>query len=269
MIKLDNGTLRQVQLVQIEMLEEVDRICRKHKIQYSIIAGTLLGAVRHGGYIPWDDDADIAMLRTEYEKFREVVRTELDHSRFYFQDNRRTKGYRWGYGKLRRKNSLFVREHQEHMPYRQGIFIDIFPLDGVPDNYFLRSIKNFECFCMRKILWSKVGCFADQKLVKRLWFRLLCKIPEKTIWRYYNKMVVNANKKKTRMVRILMFPTANSEYGYYRNWYENNVDTVFEGKTLQGIKDYDSYLHFKFGEYMKLPSVENRKIHPVSQLKLP
>ena len=85
---------------------------------------------------------------------------------------------------------------------------------------------------MRKILWSKVGCFADRKLVKRLWFRLLCKIPEKTIWRYYNKMVVNANKKKTRMVRILMFPTANSEYGYYRNWYENNVDTVFEGKTL-------------------------------------
>lgn len=268
MVQIDQGTLRQIQVLQLELLEEVDRICQKCKIQYSIIAGTLLGAVRHGGYIPWDDDADVALLRTEYEKFRCVVKTELDTSRFYFQDNRRTKGYRWGYGKLRRKNTLFLREYQEHMPYPQGIFIDLFPLDGVPDNYLLRSIKNFECFCVRKILWSKVGQVAEKSYLKQRWYSLLAKIPERTIWRYYNRMVVNSNRKKTKMVRVLMFPTPNRMYGYYRYWYENTTDIAFEGKTLQGIRDYDSYLRFKFGKYKTLPPVKERKTHPVSAIKL-
>ncbi len=268
MIQIDDETLRKIQLIQLEMLEEVDRICRKCEIRYNIIAGTLLGAVRHGGYIPWDDDADVALLRPEYEKFRIAVRTELDTTRFYFQDNRRTKEYRWGYGKLRRKNTLFLREYQEHMPYRQGIFIDIFPLDGVPDNYLLRSLKNFECFCVRKILWSKVGKVAADSYIKRWWFRILSKIPERAIWKYYYKMVRKANRKKTKMVRILMFPTPNSSWGYYRFWYEHSMDIIFEGKVFQGIKDYDEYLSFKFGDYMTVPSKERRKVHPVSVLKV-
>lgn len=268
MMELDTKTLRQVQLIQLEMLREVDRICKKCGIHYNIIAGTLLGAVRHGGYIPWDDDADVAMLRKEYEKFRIACKTELDHSKFYFQDHRNTRGYRWGYGKLRRKDTLFLREHQEHMPYKQGIFIDIFPLDGVPDNYFLRSFKNFECFCVRKILWSKAGKIADKSLLMRLWYRVLEKIPEKKVFCYYHRMIRSANRRKTRMVRILMFPTPNSEYGYYRNWYESSADIVFEGAVFQGIQDYDSYLTFKFGDYMKLPPLEMRKTHPVSKIKV-
>lgn len=268
MIALDDATLRKIQLIQLEMLQEVDRICRKCNIHYNIIAGTLLGAVRHGVYIPWDDDADVAMLREEYEKFRQACKTELDTTRFYFQDHRNTKGYRWGYGKLRRKNTLFLREYQEHMPYKQGIFIDIFPLDGVPDNYLLRSLKNFECFCVRKILWSKVGKIAEKNFWKKQIYKLLDKISEKYIFRYYHIMIHNANKKKTRMVRILMFPTPNEEWGYYRNWYENSADTEFEGIVFQGIKDYDSYLSFKFGNYMELPPVEKRKVHPVSKLRI-
>ncbi len=268
MIELDATTLRQLQMVQLEMLIEVDRICRKCNIQYNIIAGTLLGAVRHGGYIPWDDDADVALLRPEYEKFRKACKTELDKSRFVFQDHRNTQGYRWGYGKLRRKNTLFLREYQEHLPYMQGIFIDIFPLDGVSDNYILRSIKNLECFCVRKILWSKVGKIAEKNFWKRQIYKALDCIPEKLVFRYYLIMIHKASKKETRMVRILMFPTPNNEYGYYRNWYENSVDTRFEGKIFCGIKDYDSYLFFKFGDYMKLPPAEKRRTHPVSHIKV-
>lgn len=268
MIYLDDKLLRQVQLIQLEMLIEVDRICKKCDIKYNIIAGTLLGAVRHGGYIPWDDDADVALLRPEYEKFRNVCKTELDKSRFYFQDHRNTKGYRWGYGKLRRKNTLFLREYQEHMPYEQGIFIDIFPLDGVPDNYFLRSFKNFECFCVRKLLWSKVGKEAECNFWKRQFYKLLDKVPERGIFRYYQRMICRAGNKRTRMVRILTFPTPNSEYGYYRNWYENSQQITFEGCLFQGIKDYDSYLSFKFGNYLALPPIEERKIHPISSIRL-
>ena len=268
MVQLDSNVLRRLQIIQLEMLIEVDRICKKCGIKYNIIAGTLLGAIRHGGYIPWDDDADIAMLRPEYEKFRSACKTELDKSRFIFQDHRNTKGYRWGYGKLRRKDTLFLREYQEHMPYMQGIFIDIFPLDSVPDNYFLRSVKNFECFCLRKILWARVGKIAEKNFWKRQIYKLLDTIPEKYIFHYYHSMIRHSNRKKTRMVRILMFPTPNSEYGYYRNWYENSIEIIFEGEKFWGIRDYDSYLNFKFGKYMVFPSPKMRKVHPVSQLKL-
>ena len=268
MIELTEGQLRRLQMIELEMLEEVDRICRKCNIHYNIIAGTLLGSVRHNGFIPWDDDADVALLRPEYEKFRKACRTELDTARFEFQDHRNTRGYRWGYGKLRRKDTLFVREHQEHMPYRQGIFIDIFPLDHVPDNYFMRCIQNFECFCVRKILWSKVGMAADKSFCKRQIYKILNRIPEKQIFRYYHHMVCRAGRKQTRMVRILLFPTPNGEYGYYRCWYENSQDMMFEGKVFQGIKDYDSYLSFKFGNYMKLPPVHMRKVHPVSRITM-
>ncbi len=104
MVELNGEQLRRLQMIELEMLIEVDRICRSCGIRYNVIAGTMLGAVRHGGFIPWDDDADVAMLRTEYERFREACRTELDTERFYFQDHRETPGYRWGYGKLRRKD---------------------------------------------------------------------------------------------------------------------------------------------------------------------
>lgn len=268
MLEIDHEILRKIQLVQLELLQEVDRICKKCDIHYNIIAGTLLGAIRHDGYIPWDDDADVALLRDEYEKFRVACETELDTTRFYFQDHRNTPGYRWGYGKLRKKDTLFLREHQEHMPYEQGIFIDVFPLDAVPQNYIHRSIKNFECFCIRKILWSEVGKFADKSAVKRAWFGLLSKIPDKRVFGYYHGIIKHAHKLDSKWVRILMFPTPNREWGYLRKWYEESTDIVFEGVTFQGIKDYDEYLSFKFGNYMELPPEEKRKVHPVSELKV-
>lgn len=268
MVELSKEELRKLQLIELELLKEVDRICKKCGIHYNIIAGTLLGAVRHGGFIPWDDDADVAFLRPEYEKFRKACKTELNTEKFYFQDHRNTKGYRWGYGKLRMKDTIFLREHQEHMPYEQGVFIDIFPLDNVPDNYFARSIHNFGCFCLRKILWSEAGKRADKKFLMRRWYSALSKIPIENVFKCYHWLISKSNRRKTRMVRILTFPTPNDEWGYCRCWYENSVETIFEGYTFCGIRDYDSYLSFKFGDYMKLPPESGRKVHPVSKIKL-
>ena len=269
MITYDKETLRQIQLVELDMLREVDRICGKLDIRYNIIAGTLLGAVRHKGFIPWDDDADIAMLRDEYDRFVEACRTELNTDRYCFQDHTVTKGYRWGYGKLRRKDSLFLREHQEFMPYSQGIFIDIFPLDSVPDAYIPRAIKNFECFCVRKILYSPVGANAPGGIVKKAVYRLLSGIPEQRILGYYDGMIERSKKRRTDQVRILMFPTPNRNYAYLRRWYENSEKISFEGIPFMGIRDWDEYLTFKFGDYMILPPESDRKVHPVTELKIP
>lgn len=269
---MSDDELHKVQMVQLEMLQEVDRICKKCNIKYNIIAGTLLGSVRHGGYIPWDDDADVALLRPEYEKFRKACKTELDTTRFYFQDHRNTKGYRWGYGKLRRKGTCFLRENQERMPYKQGIFIDIFPLDACPNSYFLRALHNFHCFCIRKVLWSEVGKYSEKKLGLRIWYNILSKIPRKNVFKHYAFMKYfwngkdNSKLKKAKWVRILTFPTPNKEYGYLKQWYETSKDYVFEEKTFDGIADYDAYLGFKFGNYMELPPEEQRKTHPISKL---
>ncbi len=81
-------------------------------------------------------------------------------------------------------------------------------------------------------------------------------------------MIVHAGRKNTKMVRILMFPTPNRAYGYWRKWYEDSQSVTFEGKTFQGIRDHDGYLSFKFGNYMELPPVSMRKIHPVSRLRV-
>ncbi|REE84491.1 lipopolysaccharide cholinephosphotransferase [Paenibacillus taihuensis] len=261
--------LRQLQLIQLEMLLEVDRICKKRNIKYCIIAGTTLGAVRHKGYIPWDDDADVAMFRSEYERFCKVCEEELDESRFYLQTYKNTPGYRWGYGKIRRKGTEFLRKGQEHMPYPTGIFIDIFPLDNVPDNKYVRRIHNFACTVIRKMLWSAVGAKSDRQAFMRGIFSILSLIPRDVVFWLHDILMRFYNRKPTQMVRKLMFPTPNNGYyGYYRRWYEELAEIEFEGHLFPAAKNYDEYLSFKFGNYMELPPIEQRQGHPATRYKL-
>lgn len=269
MVHLDNEMLRNLQLIELELLLELDRICRKYGIKYTIIGGTLIGAVRNGGFIPWDDDADIAMLRPEYEKFRKACEEELDESKYYFQDHRNTTGYRWGYGKLRRRDTLFLREYQEHMPYQQGVFIDIFPHDGVPDNYLARCIHNLHCTLIRKTLWSAVGRISDKKMFMKGIFHLLNSIPEEKVKKYYEKFIAKSNRKDSGMVRALMFPTLNhKKYGYKKSWFLDNTELEFEGYRFMAMAGYKEYLEDAYGDYMVLPPVNQRKVHPVSDIKL-
>jgi len=266
-IQLSNEELRKLQMIELELLIEFDRICRENNIRYTLTGGTLLGAVRHGGFIPWDDDADVSMLRDEYEKFRNVCKTQLEND-FYFQDMQNTKGYRWGYGKLRKKNTLFLRENQEHMPYEQGVFIDIFPRDGVPDGFWQRKIHKFKCFCVRKTLWSTVGKVAHKKKYMRVWYSVLEKVAGKRIFKVYEKLVKKSNGKETELVRALTFPVPNNFDGYKRKWYNDYVELSFEGHMFMVQAGYREWLEQEFGDYMKLPPEDKRKTHPVVNIKL-
>ncbi len=264
---LSKKELHKLQMIELELLVEFDRICQKYELKYSIDGGTLLGAVRHKGFIPWDDDADVIMIRSEYEKFMLVCEEELDKERFYFQDYRNTNGYRWGYGKLRRKGTKFVRLNQEHMPYEQGIFMDIFPCDNVPDNYMLRCLCNFHCFLYRKVFWSSVARKQSKGILK-LVYECLYMIPEKTLKKHYEKYVFKRNKKETKFVKCLTFPACNKVFGYDRKWYERTYPIQFEDRIFCASEDYQGYLKFLYGDYMTLPPVEKRKVHPVSKLVL-
>lgn len=261
--------LREIQLTQLELIHEVKRICQKYNIHYSMVGGTMLGAIRHHGYIPWDDDADIGFLRKEYEKFRIVCRTELDTRKYYFQDCRDTAGYRWGYGKLRRKNTEFIRLDQEFMPYEQGIAIDIMPFDNVPDSLFARKVYTLICFFYRKTFWSVVGRKTERNFFKKKIYELLYLIPERRLIKSYQKWIDRCIKLgRTKQVRILTFPTPKGVYGYDRRWYTNLRPYKFEDCCLPGAKDYDGYLKVKYDNYMNIPPLANRKAHPISRLRL-
>jgi lipopolysaccharide cholinephosphotransferase len=266
-IHLSSQELRSVQLTELEMLKEAHRICEKHGISYCAIGGTALGTIRHKGFIPWDDDIDIAFLRKDYEKFRVILETELNTEKFYFQDQKKTKGYCWGYGKIRRKGAEFVRLGQEHMPYEQGIFIDIMPLDFVPNNYLFRCLHTFVAFLFRKAFWSRVGKYTAKGMEKFI-YGILIKIPEKWLKNNFEKFVKFSNRKETKFARLLLFPCATSNLGEPVEFYKNTDNFVFENFTIKAPKDYEKYLTFMFGNYMELPPENKRKTHPVSKLKL-
>lgn len=269
MIELSEEQLKKLQSIELEMLIEVDRVCRKNHIHYSLTGGTLLGAVRHGGFIPWDDDADISMLRSEYTRFREACKRDLDADRFYFQDIETTEGYRWGYGKIRRKNSLFLREHQENMPYDQGIFIDIFPRDGIPDGKIISRIHKALCFLLRKALWSEIGKDTSKSIISRLVFKTLSRIPLCSLRRCYRWLIKWSNKNGGELVRALTFPLPRGVEGYRRQWYRGYRNITFEGHKLMAEASYIEWLNLEFGDYMSMPPKEKQKTHPVSRIEFP
>ena len=266
-VKLSAEQLEKLQQVELDILIEIDRICKKTNIKYTLIGGSLLGAIRHQGFIPWDDDADVAMLRKEYDKFVKACEVYLDKEKFYFQDMYCTSGYRWGYAKMRKKDTLFLRCGQEHMPYEQGIFVDIFPVDNVPDNVILQKLQNLHCFCIRKIMWSEVGKKIDKKIILRLWYYILCKIPEKVIKQHMRGVIQQYNRKETVLGRTLLYPLSPQINGYNREWYINTEEILFEGIWLQATIYSKQYLIVKYGkDYMQLPEAEKRKCHPVTSI---
>lgn len=267
-MELNKEQLRKMQLVELEMLDEVDRVCRKHGIIYSMDSGTLLGAIRHKGFIPWDDDIDIAMLREEYEKFKRVL-DELNPEICYFQDHDTDPEYRWGYAKLRRTGTEFIRLGQEHMKFKTGIAIDIFPLDDVPKSLIGQMWLDFRCFCMRKVLWSEVGKRTEKGFWK-WWFSLLSHIPADAVFKRINRIARRSSNTSPNRVRNLLFPSygkldniapLRERYGMPKEWFSDLAEYEFEGKRFWGPKDYDAYLSYTYGNYMELPPADKRESH--------
>lgn len=270
-----NEELRVLQGVLLEMLIELDRICKKHNIQYYLDGGTLLGAVRHKGFIPWDDDLDVVMLRCEYERLRVACQEDLDPDKYFFQDNTTDPEYRWGYGRIRRKNSEFVRVGQEHLKMQTGIFLDIFVRDNIPDFYPRRVLNCFYAFCLRKVLYSEVGKVSASNSFLRGVYALLNKISLPFTFRQLERLAGKWNLQSTKYTRCLAFHyTSSQDYrfllGYEQRWFtEQPVLLEFDGHQFPAVRDYDGYLKCLYGDYMTLPPPEKRHWHPAARFSLP
>ena len=269
-MNLDDKMLRELQMVELEMLKEVDRICRENDINYSLDSGTLLGAVRHKGFIPWDDDADIVMLREEYERFYKACQTQLDTNRFFLQEYRTDKHYRWGYSKMRRNNTIFERYGQENLKWNKGMFIDIFVYDNVPDGFVIRRLHLFLCFIIRKILYSVIGRDNAKYAPLRMWYEILYKIPRNFLFRIIERIAYICNRQKTRLVRHITFPYRKEcKYGLPLECFDEYIELEFENHQFKCFKNYDLYLRTLYDDYMVPPPEEDRVLEPVSNIKFP
>ncbi|MBE6052127.1 MAG: LicD family protein [Clostridium sp.] len=259
-IDLDEVSLKRLHKDLLVLLLEVDRVCRKHNIKYFLSDGTLLGAVRHNGFIPWDDDVDIHMLRAEYERFCEVCEEELNTEKFFLQTQEIDKEYDWVYGKLRLKNTEFIRAGQEHLKQKTGIFLDIFPIDNMTENEMSQRIIDKVCNTCRRVLWAKVGAVSAEKAVSRMWFKILRLIPRSFSINIFNFFTKFYNKKNTSFLKSnnLVY-RKGFKYVFKKEWYESSIDMEFEGHMLPVPVGYDKILSLTYGDYMKLPPKSERR----------
>ncbi len=278
--------IREVQLIQLEMLIEADRICSKHKIPYWIIGGTLMGSIRHRGFIPWDPDADIMLRRSDYERFFEVCKTELDTDRFFFQEWRTDPEYRWGYSRILRNGTEFHRGGYEHMKQKNGVFIDIMISDNVPDSPVLRPVFTFVTYAIRKILWAEAGRKYHPKALMRLWYSLLYLIPHRAVCRFRDWLANRMDRGPTTLTRNISHPRSikwKHKWGVkafvdsenvidngtmYGLWCpEMRTRVPFEAHYFLALQTSIDSLQNTFGDYLTLPPTAERKSHiPCSKL---
>ena len=252
--------IRKMQLIELDMLKTLDDICRKNDISYEIDGGTLLGAIRHKGFIPWDDDVDVRMLRKDYDRFCEVCETQLDTNKYFLQTYKTDPEYRWQYARILRKGTFFDREHQEMIRMKRGIFIDIFPCDNMPSRHPQKEWFNFKCFFARKILYSVVGKKYEKNPIKHIFYCIISVIPPRTAHIIFEKLVDKYHDQDTALVRTLGWGAPEETRGFKRKWMIQRKEVLFEDALVWAPRDYDSHLKHMFGDnYMSPPPNEDQK----------
>lgn len=255
-------SLQEAQGVMIDILKEVHRICEKHDIKYFISDGSLLGAIRHKGFIPWDDDLDISMIREDYNKFMEVAPKELSEE-FFMQTFDTDPKYNLYHIplKVRHNNSVLIEIDEDKSGYHNGIYIDIFPFDKVPDSKWKHKLQST---LSRVLLISKMKItFSDGVNLKSIF---------RAILQFIFKAVRYKTIKKILFSTIKWSENSNS-HRYYHGvdllWdYEYTEEELFplkevdfEGEKFWAPNKPHEILTKLYGDYMQLPPEDKRQYH--------
>ena len=252
-----NDTLKRLHGAQLEIMDEIHRICRKHGIRYFLDSGTALGAVRHKGFIPWDDDVDIGMLRDDYERFLDVAGKELKE-RFFLQHKATEPRYQKYNAKLRLRGTFFPEEGTEGYSQR-GIFVDIYPFDycGNTREEAIRSVRR-ERKMLRFLRFRQTG--ESRRGLKALLYRVCGLVPESSVEKRYLRFC--------RRYRTGKFLTCYSyrmlqskDLVFPREVLEGCEETAFEDRKYDIMSAWDAYLRIMYGDYMVLPKESDRVCH--------
>lgn len=247
---------------QIEMLLFLINICEKYGLTYFAVGGTALGAVRHAGYIPWDDDIDIALPRRDYMAFLEVAQVELPKG-FFLQNHITDPDYRNDFSKIRNSNTIFLESSASQLKINHGIYIDVFPIDGYPkyaiSGQIIEIYKKLSKIYLGKDYIQKntskshrIALFIAKMLYGRKTTTNIIDNLEHLYMKYpYEKMDIvvchgGAWGKKERLPR---------------DYYGQGVKGAFEGISVCLPEKTHEYLMHKYGDYMQLPPIEKRIAH--------
>ena len=250
--------VRAVQEKILETMKFIDKLCREHGIVYYIMGGTALGAVRHGGFIPWDDDLDIFMTPDQYQKFK-LVFEKVNSQQFVIQEWRTDSKY-LEYAKVRMNGTTFIEEHfKDRKNMHHGIYVDIMILHKVPENKFVQKLVYLESkfvtlYGLSQRNWvpkSKSQAMVLKSL-KLMPCKLMSRLAYSHIYRYNSR---NSNFKYCYWITPAKFRNGLFD----RSFFEQPVDIPFEDTVLLGSEKIKEYLEYRYGDYMKLPSAEQQK----------
>jgi lipopolysaccharide cholinephosphotransferase len=251
--------LKALQVKELQILKEVKRICEKHSIDYFLCFGTLLGAVRHQGFIPWDDDIDIAMTYNNLIKFREVCKTELD-SNFFLQNENTEPNSGLTFDKVRMNNTTLIAKNMASRDMHHGIDIDIYPLFNVPDGSFRRKIQLLASAIYMLLIVGEKPLKASKSIrifssIALFVFRGRLRKAVKNICHKYMAKFENHNcKNKAFLCCNLRICKRLHESAFFNNY----VELPFGADEFLVPNGYDSLLKSWYGDYMKLPPMEER-----------
>lgn len=264
--------LREVHKISMEILCDVIELCKKHNLKYFAIAGTALGTVKYKGFIPWDDDIDIGMLREDYNKFIEIAKKELPKKLFLqnFHTEYDTPFY---YSKIRNKETKFIEKYYDKLNINKGIFIDIFPIDNIPDNKILQNIQYIKSKIISNIFIStsiseissnnKSSKYMIKKLIRKFMNKIFKNANKEKIFYMLEKELTKYNKKKTKRIgRVNENEIIKINYIYPLKQLE------FEGIKINVPGNYHEYLKNRFGDYMKTPKEEDKRNHNPLKIKV-
>ncbi|MDE6794516.1 MAG: LicD family protein [Muribaculaceae bacterium] len=232
-------SLEETQDILFEMMKDVDSFCRKNGIRYSLSDGTMLGAVRHGGFIPWDDDADLCMLREDFDRFAATYKSD----RFHLLLNTHNKDEVFFYGFIKINDPSTYGAPTHHNIARHGVSLDIFPLESVPEDKNERSVYSHKIVSISNRIYHRhrkdpISIIKAYRHSVDGWWKRLDK-------------AVHEPKYKDRPLTSQILGRPTVEVLVPKNWFDNLVDIDFNGHKFLGFKDTDSYLKMLFGpDYM-------------------
>ena len=251
-------SVRSVQEKILEIMKYMDRLCRQNGIVYYIMGGTALGAVRHGGFIPWDDDLDIFMTPDQYEKFKCVF--EAEHSQEFVLQEWRTDSKYLEYAKVRMNGTTFIEENfKDRKDMHHGIYVDIMILHKVPE--FL-PIQKFVYLCSKFVTLYGLSQrnWKPKTKTQSVVLKCLKILPCRMINRISYWLIYLYDRRDDNFRYCYWITPAKFRNGLFeKNFFSEPVDIPFEDTHLLGSAKIREYLQYRYGNYMKLPSEEQRK----------
>lgn len=269
---MERDILVKVQKIQLEMAKDVKRICDENGIRYFLYRGTFLGAVRHKGVIPWDDDMDFGMLREDYEKFCAIANEKLD-SQYCFQNWHTDENYALPFGKVRKRGTVFVESKCARLP-ENGIYIDIYPLDFAPADPGERKVlagKLLHLFRIRLMKcgytpWMEEETVIWKKRIGYLLYQFVSLFFSQKMLRDTYEKLVHAVPEGDTLYEQSALPIA---YYFDRQWCGELAEYPYEDTTFLGPQNYDAFLSSLYGDYMELPPADKRENrHQIKELYL-